>query len=917
MRFKLTLLALTCGFLTLTAQNRYSFDRIINTKVYHGTDSLTNPWAGGLNYPTFGNLDLNFDGKDDLLVYDRTGQRILPFEVETVNGVDVYRYKPEYISAFPSQIAASDYLLVRDYNCDGLPDLFVGEGEIYVYENTSSNGTLSFTAANNGQALQTTYLQGGNATYAALGSDLPVVDDVDGDGDIDLLSFESNGFQVEFHENFAPCGLNFIQTDACWGDFAEYGIYRSVELDACSGNKKSTFKTMHAGSAMSVLDLNGDNVKDLLLTSVSYTTVSALINGGTNDTADLISQDTLYPPNQPVDEYEFPAPYLADATMDGKDDLLISSYNNVISGSIDNSSTHNGILRYENTGAPNQPNFVFKENNFLQGDMIDPGTAATPRLVDMDGDSLTDLIVAIASRYYSRGNFSSQFYYYRNTGTATQPEFTLQDTNFANIINENLGTELTPAFGDLDDDGDLDMIVGAISGYFHEYENIGSSSSPNFSRKTLTLTSTDVGANAAPYLFDIDEDDDLDLFVGNEEGKIYYFENTGTKSQANFVFVSDYFGAIDVRTAIGGDARPAFLRDSFGTTLFVGSKERGVVQYDELDTLANLPATLNAVLGTQAQSSSNSNQTLFGISKRSGRNQMLFRANELAQEGLSSGYINAMSFFVTDRGDRQMSNGVTIKLKNTSTQDLNTFESGFQAPYAAQSMFITVNNGWNRIQFTEPFYWDGTSNIAVEVCFRGNFPGNDIKLALTDAGFNSHAWGDITGFNTITANGCVMPYETSSTLRPDAIIELTPSAIQVANRENPKLSDGYRTSPDFADLNGDQYIDAVVGNASGGLALYFGRKYDVSLPEQNAVKETRLTIYPNPASQSFTLSQDFGKAEPLETLQLFNASGQMVMQKRLQNEQELIEVAQLPEGIYWAVASNGNTRKTAKILVKH
>jgi hypothetical protein len=918
MRYSYIFLISIVTTLALSAQNRYSFNRVINTEVYHGADSLTNAWAGGLNYPTFGNLDINLDGQIDLLAFDRAGKRILPMIRATVNGEDVYRYEPKYIAAFPAEIATARYILVEDFNCDSKQDLFLGDGSILVFENTGSNGELSFAPANNGAPLETDYLGAGRAVYANLGSDLPVIDDVDGDGDIDILGFEANGFKVQYHENFAPCGFNLKQTDDCWGDFAEFGITRAVDLDYCSnGGKKESYKTMHAGSAMAVLDLNADNVKDLLLTSVSFANLSALLNGGTNDTANLVSQDTLYPPSAPVDEYEFPAPYLADATMDGKDDLLISSFNNVISGSINNSNTHAGILRYENTGAANQPNFTLQEKDFLQGKMIDPGTAATPRLVDVDGDSLTDLIVAIASRYYSRGNFQSQFYYYRNTGTSTQPQFTLQDTNFANMLGYPFDRELVPAFGDLDADGDLDMIVGTISGYFHEFENTGTRSNPVYVQKTLTLTNTDVGANASPYLFDLDEDGDLDLFVGCQLGTIYYFENVGTPAQANFSFISDYFGAVNVRTPSGGEAKPALIRDSLGATLFVGSNERGVVQFDDIDTLAQLPPNLNAILGNQAQSSSNSNETLFGINKRSGRNQMLIRASELAQQGLTAGFIDALSFFVTDRGERQISNGVTIKLKNVNTNSLSSFVSNFPSPSAVQSKFISVNNGWNRIQFTNSFYWDGSSNLAIEVCFRGNIPGQNIELALTDAGFPSHAWGNITGFNTITANGCAMPFGANTQLRPDVIVELTPSANQLNTNENPRLSDGYRNSPDFADLNGDEFLDAVVGNTSGGLALYFGRQYDVGLDDFAKTEQSPLNIYPNPTREIFTVEQDLTKEDALHTLQLFNSQGALILMQPLQQAKEKINVAHLPKGIYLAVGTGPKTHKTAKVFISH
>jgi|GEM_PF-2348758 len=114
-----------------------------------------------------------------------------------------------------------------------------------------------------------------------------------------------------------------------------------------------------------------------------------------------------------------------------------------------------------------------------------------------------------------------------------------------------------PSFGDLDGDGDFDAIVGNEGGQLNYFQNTGNSSNPQFAESVtapfgVNFTSFD----ASPSLVNLDGDDDLDLVIGDTEGETYYFQNTGNSSNPQFAAsVSNAFGLQDV----GSYSQPRFV----------------------------------------------------------------------------------------------------------------------------------------------------------------------------------------------------------------------------------------------------------------------------------------------------------------------------------------------------------------------
>jgi hypothetical protein len=138
-----------------------------------------------------------------------------------------------------------------------------------------------------------------------------------------------------------------------------------------------------------------------------------------------------------------------------------------------------------------------------------------------------------------------------------------------------------PALGDLDGDGDLDLVVGTADGRLMYFQNQGSAKEPKFRLVNETLGAQrgagvprpedplvpiSVGANAAPALVDIDSDGDLDLFVGSASGKLYFFRNTGNKylpvfrlESTDFLGVSLGLNLVPKFADVNGDGLPDLL----------------------------------------------------------------------------------------------------------------------------------------------------------------------------------------------------------------------------------------------------------------------------------------------------------------------------------------------------------------------
>tara|TARA_B100000963_G_scaffold261411_1_gene229583 strand:+ start:1809 stop:4127 length:2319 start_codon:yes stop_codon:yes gene_type:complete len=557
---------LLCTICSATAQVHlypYTLPTVSNAEV------LSNPWTGGFDLPQWSMGDLNQDGVDELAVFDRAGDFWLIFSWE--NGTWVSR--PELALKMP---ACRSFALLRDYNGDGIADIFTQTtGGIRLYRGSNEGLYTSFSVESNLIEYNTGF---GNSNIYNRSIDIPHIGDMDGDGDLDILSFEVIGTTLPLYKNlsaelgYARDSLLFIQEDPCWGDFKESETDNNIQLAFSCDGKRAGPK--HAGSTELVFDGDGDGDFDLVLGDISSRGLSYLENiGGGVDS--MIRVDYTFPSNSlSVDMPIFPAAYAIDVDMNGVQDLVVSPNGNSRYFNLNNA----WLYRFDDNTTPN---FVFDRQDFLIETTLDLGSDSYGVFYDVDEDGLQDLLLSGSSIYRAVGDDSNgQIAYYRNTGNATTPAFNLESDDWLGL--SFLGYfRYRPCFGDIDNDGFDDMLLGNSEGRLIHFERNATGS---FVFDTTFYCGIDVGNAAHPTLFDVDDDGDLDLVIGKEYlGSINYYPNLNPADMTPFQpdSLNGFFGGISVSEGgfIIGNAVPHFIESNEEVLLLVGGSSGKTAAY--------------------------------------------------------------------------------------------------------------------------------------------------------------------------------------------------------------------------------------------------------------------------------------------------------------------------------------------------
>ncbi len=512
------------------------------------------PDLGNLIAPQFNQVDFNRDGNLDLFIFDRSGSNILCL-VKEDDGVNFnYRYAPEYNGVFPSTLHS--WVKMHDFNQDGIMDIFTapsipGIPGIEVYRGRYDGNTLSYELVTFDFGDFDILLYPINGLFVNVYNsfvDFPGIGDVDGDGDTDVLTFEVGGSTIDYYRNYAVeegLGVDtFLMDieDRCFGKFVEDDFNSSIVLSsnpaACADRIRDTHNPRHAGSTINIIDIDQNGVQDLLIGDLSSNGIVMLYNGGDVNGAFMTRFDDNFPSyDTPIDINVFINAFTLDLDGDGDLDMLAAP--NPSNGG----DLENHIWMYENVGQ-DSVQYELRTTSFIVDNILNLGSASDPAYNDIDGDGDLDLIVGVNGFRKVEGGFDSRLYLFSNETEGEKLRFRLVDDDYLGLtgINSESG-RYAPEFGDLDNDGDVDLIVGDRLGRLIYFENVAEEGAiPSYPDFVYNYEDIRVGQNAKPQVIDLDLDGLTDLVVGERNtnnqdgvlGGINFFKNIGEAGNPQF-----------------------------------------------------------------------------------------------------------------------------------------------------------------------------------------------------------------------------------------------------------------------------------------------------------------------------------------------------------------------------------------------
>mgnify|MGYP006294961015 FL=1 len=275
----------------------------------------------------------------------------------------------------------------------------------------------------------------------------------------------------------------------------------------------------------------------LVLSCLTFSLAAAPAMATLNFGPETVIQDGLVD----LDVGTYSVPCLSDWNNDGKQDLIVGQ-------------SDGRVRLYLNHSATDEPSF--SGFSYVQNGAADLSVGASgclgsfPRMVDWNADGMKDLLVGKSSP----GNVV----FFQNQNTDADPRFSGSANVAAGGGTIDVGFRCTVCPVDWDDDGDTDLITGDYYGNLTYFENAADAgNAPVLNAGAAWM---DIGSRSSPCVADFDRDGDLDLLVGQTDGKLkFYARNGGTDRAPTFdpATFATYLGGDDLQHDIdlAGDAR--------------------------------------------------------------------------------------------------------------------------------------------------------------------------------------------------------------------------------------------------------------------------------------------------------------------------------------------------------------------------
>ena len=509
-------------------------------------DIINEPFLGGFNKPKIQWVDWDDDGDDDLFLLDEDSR----IKFYKNNGCSNDECSFELIETSFQNIANISWFYIGDFNQDGNFDIITQDTEdlsaMMFYEGVLNEGVLMFVSVNVVLDINSNIVESDPVM-------VPTFVDIDGDDDLDFFTGNSVG-TVTFYEN-----VGFQNNLPIFEYITNY--WEDIYIVGSSANQR------HGASAINFIDLDEDGDYDLTWGDYFQQSLYIIWNIGDEEEVNMDNVNFLnqYPINEPAITAGLNMPSFSDVDNDGDNDLFIS----VLSGAY-GFQLKNNFMFYEK-----EDDFELKTMNFLE--TFDLLSDINIKFEDLDSDNDLDLIVGTD---FDPSDFpwSGKVWFYENVGLDINGEPIWSNVDF-NLINDNEGNNFSPAFADIDLDSDLDMFVGNFNGTISFYRNESNLDGIEYVY-VEDIPNIDLSGYSTPELVDIDCDQDYDLFIGELNGNIFYYENIGTSYQYDFNLISNFFADISVIHR----SNPEFydIDNDNDFDLLIGSGYNNIIVYENI-----------------------------------------------------------------------------------------------------------------------------------------------------------------------------------------------------------------------------------------------------------------------------------------------------------------------------------------------
>jgi hypothetical protein len=561
MRYYLLLFILFGLFLKAESQFTYEIKTGPLVKI-DGFD-LVNAFIGGLNSPQFTEFDLDQDGTNDLIVFDRSDSKIVTFLRGQKNN---FIYAPQYENQLPRGL---NIYAARDINSDGKLDIFTTSetGDLLIYRNKTIPGAMKLSFDSVGPwYYRNHYADNFPILYNPLSfsnayTDLLGIEDLDGDGDIDIVNYDQFNLtymmfkDVRSEKKWDKDTFEFQNMDYCFGFFWE-GFDSEIKLNNCPfdlGFPKKLNPRHVGGASCWFFDEDNDGDKEMYLANLDSKRITRLKNGKSEsghhyDT--MIVVDSTFLGGKSFDGFVFPGGYMIDVDGDGLKDMIIAP------NSVSETKEKNQIHYYKNKGSKNAASFSFERDNFLIEQMLDFGGHSSPAFLDFDNDGDLDLLVLNNGDFDLTSGNRDRISLFENIGTKDIPTFKLKDSDFLNLSDSSIsGASL--AIGDVDNDGKMDLLIGTLSGDLFYFRNQGNQWVYK-TRQLVNYQKQKGETSWAPAIIDYNKDGINDLLIGLYNGNVMLFNGKSGNSEPEFEWITSSAWGIKSNLWLENTSEPKF-----------------------------------------------------------------------------------------------------------------------------------------------------------------------------------------------------------------------------------------------------------------------------------------------------------------------------------------------------------------------